>query len=480
MKKHLHFKDEKSDKFWKIEVNGNAHTVSYGRTGTNGQSKTKTFEDSKLAQKDAEKLINSKIKKGYVDIVDAVPAQVSTSANANPADTNSAAKKSVVASGTGNSPAKLTDKPIVEYVHGQPFNVSTSAPKIVHNPHADENSSWDEKFTEFLMVQDAAATTHFVAGIACEAYEEPNTDTVLKSLVKHKDALPNLISLFLNDIESEECELSWIVEGNLTPVWKNFPKLREFKIRGYPGEMGEISMPYLEKFTIECSGMKKANLQQLFKADMPNLTHLDLWIGTDEYGGETNADDWGPLLSGELFPKLKYLGLRNCVYADNLAKIIANSPILDRIETLDLSLGTLGDEGGVALYQSDKIRALKHLDLEHHFMSDWMMGRYQGVDKPIPKARKAKKPAAQPAQPAQATQSGGFLSKLFGKSAPPPPPPPPVQEAAEESEAPKNNVDYASIPLIPAGQFGPTVSLGGQEDPYEYDDEEWRYVAYGE
>jgi len=469
LKRHLHFKDEKSDKFWKIEVSGNTHTVSYGRTGTNGQSKTKTFDDVTLAQKDADKLVTSKIKKGYVDFVGDEHAEVSTPANA-----KSVATKSAGPGGAENPPAELTDKPVVEYIHGQPFNVSTSAPKIIYNPHADDDSSWDKKFTEFLMVQDAAATTHFVAGIAGEAYDEPNTDTVLKSLIKHKDALPNLISLYLNDIESEECELSWIVEGDLSPVWERFPNLREFKVRGYPGEMGQISMPYLEKFTIECSGMKKANLQRLFKADMPNLMHLDLWIGTDEYGGETNADDWGPLLSGELFPKLKYLGLRNCSYADNLAKIVADAPILDRIETLDMSLGTLGDEGGVALYQSDKVRALKHLDLEHHFMSDWMMGRFQGIDKPIPTKRKPKESATLAVQP---NQSGGFLSKLFSKSAPPPPP---IQEDADETEALKNDVDYASIPLSPAGQFGPKVSLGGQEDPYEYDDEEWRYVAFGE
>ena len=450
MKKHLHFKDEKSDKFWKIEVSGNNHTVTYGRTGSSGVSKTKTFDDDSLAQKDAEKLIKSKIKKGYVDL------ESGAAESAPPAD------KSI-----------LKDKPIVEYIHGEPFDVSRSAPKIIANPHDDDDRSWEDKFAEFLLVQDASATTHFVAGMAGEAYEEANTNIVLSTLVKHKHALPNLLSLYLNDIESEECELSWLIEGDLTPVWEHFPNLREFKVRGYPGEMGQISMPSLEKFTIECSGMNKKNLEQIFSAHMPNLTHLELWVGTEDYGGRTGVEDWGPLLGGELFPKLRYLGLRNCDYADDLAKIVANAPILDRIETLDMSLGTLGDEGGCALYQSEKVRALKHLDLHHHFMSDWMVGRFNGVDKPVPAVRKPKKkPAAPVIRPAK---SGGFLSKIFGKSEAPPPP---VVEV--EIETAKPAVDYASIPLIPAGQFGPTVNLDGQEDPYEYDDEEWRYVAYGE
>jgi len=355
MEKHLHFKDEKSDKFWKIAVSGNTHKVTYGRSGTAGTSKTKTFEDDSLAQKDAEKLIKSKMKKGYVDV------------------------------GTvQDKPEKLQNKPVIDYEHGKPFDVHKATPKIVANPHDDENKSWEEKFQEFLLVQDSSATTHFVAGIAGEAYEDANTDIVLKTLVKNKAAIPNLQSLFLNDIVSEECELSWIVEGDLTPVWEHFPNLKAFKVRGYPGEMGKISMPKLENFTIECSGMKKKNLEQLFEADMPNLTHLELWVGTDDYGGETGVSDWSPLLSGKLFPKLKYLGLRNCSYADDLAKVIASAPILERLETLDMSLGTMTDEGASALYQSSRVRALKHLDLHHHFMSDWMIGRFMGVDKPIP------------------------------------------------------------------------------------------------
>ena len=443
MQRHLHFKDEKSDKFWKIEVSGNSHTVTYGRTGSAGMSKIKTFENNTLALEAAEKLVNSKIKKGYVDIEVA------------------AAK-----------PIKLENKPTVQYVHGEPFDVHTMAPKISADPHSGEDKSWDEKLSEYLLVQDASATTHFVVGIAGEAYEEPNTNIVLKSLVKNKTALPNLQSLYLNDIESEECELSWIVEGDLTPVWKHFPNLIEFTVRGYPGEMGKISMPMLKRFTVECSGMNKKNLQQIFAADMPNLTHLELWLGTSEYGGETEVGDLEPLLSGKLFPNLKYLGLRNCDYADALAQAVANAPILDRIETLDMSLGTMGDEGGIALYNSDKVRSTQHLDLHHHFMSDWMVGRFMGVDKPTPVVNSPAKVEAPTAQPAQ---SGGFLSKIFGKSETSVPPP--VQD---EKEGPKSKIDYASVPLITVGQFGPTVNLDNQEDPEAYDGEEWRYVAFGE
>ncbi len=38
MKHRLTFKDDKSDKFWSIEVNGNSFTVTYGKTGTKNNS----------------------------------------------------------------------------------------------------------------------------------------------------------------------------------------------------------------------------------------------------------------------------------------------------------------------------------------------------------------------------------------------------------------------------------------------------------
>ena len=65
MFKHLKFIDGTSDKFWEIQTNDATHTVTYGRNGTSGQSKSKTFDSEEACLKDAEKLINEKTKKGY-------------------------------------------------------------------------------------------------------------------------------------------------------------------------------------------------------------------------------------------------------------------------------------------------------------------------------------------------------------------------------------------------------------------------------
>jgi len=43
MKESLKFIDEKSSKFWNIEVKENTHTVHFGKTGAAGQKKQRSF-----------------------------------------------------------------------------------------------------------------------------------------------------------------------------------------------------------------------------------------------------------------------------------------------------------------------------------------------------------------------------------------------------------------------------------------------------
>ena len=61
----LHFKNEKSDKFWFVETLDSEMMVNYGKTGTTGKYEIKGFDSSEECEKEAFKLINSKKKKGY-------------------------------------------------------------------------------------------------------------------------------------------------------------------------------------------------------------------------------------------------------------------------------------------------------------------------------------------------------------------------------------------------------------------------------
>jgi len=52
-------------KFWECQVVGKTLKTRWGREGSDGQSKTAKFPTEEKAQKEAEKLIRQKNKKGY-------------------------------------------------------------------------------------------------------------------------------------------------------------------------------------------------------------------------------------------------------------------------------------------------------------------------------------------------------------------------------------------------------------------------------
>ena len=61
----LRYTDEKSDKFWRIEYLDSTLVVNYGKTGSIGKYQVKEFDSEEGCEKEAKKLIASKIKKGY-------------------------------------------------------------------------------------------------------------------------------------------------------------------------------------------------------------------------------------------------------------------------------------------------------------------------------------------------------------------------------------------------------------------------------
>ena len=65
--RRFEFVGDGSNKFWIVELNGASHSVHFGRIGTVGQTKTKSFGSADEARVEAEKLIREKSGKGYVE-----------------------------------------------------------------------------------------------------------------------------------------------------------------------------------------------------------------------------------------------------------------------------------------------------------------------------------------------------------------------------------------------------------------------------
>jgi predicted DNA-binding WGR domain protein len=69
-RRYFTFADEKSSKFWSIEKEGASYLVNFGKIGSEGQKTEKTFGSEADCQKEIDKLIAEKTKKGYVEKTD--------------------------------------------------------------------------------------------------------------------------------------------------------------------------------------------------------------------------------------------------------------------------------------------------------------------------------------------------------------------------------------------------------------------------
>jgi predicted DNA-binding WGR domain protein len=65
--RYFEFVEGNSSKFWEVSQSGNTMTTRWGRIGSTGQSKTKTFADEQAAAKAIADLIEEKTDDGYVE-----------------------------------------------------------------------------------------------------------------------------------------------------------------------------------------------------------------------------------------------------------------------------------------------------------------------------------------------------------------------------------------------------------------------------
>lgn len=193
-------------------------------------------------------------------------------------------------------------------------------------------------------------------------------DPIVAGLVEIAPKLPQLRALFVGDIISEECEMSWIQQGDWGLLAGAYPKLEHLRVRGLVTP-SPFQSETLRSLVVQC-GLPREAARRICAADLPNLEHLELWLGTPNYEGDVQVEDLGPLLAGKVFPKLRYLGLRNAEIADAVCEALADAPIVERLEALDLSLGALSDAGGQALLSNPALSKLKRLDLHYNFLSD--------------------------------------------------------------------------------------------------------------
>ncbi|MEZ6125001.1 MAG: STM4015 family protein [Planctomycetaceae bacterium] len=281
----------------------------------------------------------------------------------------------------GSHLTEFDGKPVVDFRPGMTLNPETTTYRL-RRDYGDE-FEFADLFAEFVSSDGADRVTGLITGAYSEEMfdESEGMGSVVEAVVAAAPQLASLTALFLGDIVMEENEISWIWQSDLSPLWTAYPRLQTLMVRGGQGlDLGSVVHDQLRTLIIQTGGLPRQVVQQVAAAKLPELRHLELYLGEENYGGDSTVDDLRPFFADVLFPKLKYLGIKNSPLQNDIAVMAAESPVVKHLEVLDLSLGTLTDEGAQALLaHADQLSGLKLLNLEHHFLTTEVMNQLQAL-----------------------------------------------------------------------------------------------------
>ncbi len=245
---------------------------------------------------------------------------------------------------------------------------------------------WEEyeegKKNAKTMVEDILADpelselSELIIGCWGESWDN-DAQPIVDGIVENKDKFSHITSLFIGDMDFEECEVSWIEQADYAALWAALPQLEKLTIKGSTNlSLGKIEHANLKSLEIICGGLPKGVLASIGEAKLPNLEKLSLYIGVDSYGFDGDISDIKGMLDKSDFPKLKALGIKDSEIQDEVVEVVMACKYIDQVELLELCYGTLTDKGGeILLEELPKHSNIKMVDLEYHYMSEEMMDK---------------------------------------------------------------------------------------------------------
>jgi hypothetical protein len=234
--------------------------------------------------------------------------------------------------------------------------------------------TFPEHFARFVATVDTTQVSALLIG--CWGTSDASSRVAVDALVAHARRLPALRHLFFGDIWFEENEISWIQQSDVTPLLRVFPHLETLTVKGGTMLVLEpVEHPALRALEFQSGGLPDDVVRAVGASVFPALESLEMWLGIEEYGGDATIDDMAGILNGRGLPALTTLGLMNSEIQDGIAAAAAAAPIVSRLRRLDLSMGTLGDEGAEALLAGQPLTHLEQLVVSHHFMTKRMCDR---------------------------------------------------------------------------------------------------------
>ena len=413
----------KSHKFWEIDIQGTSFTVRYGRIGANGKSGTKTFPTAEKAQAEAKKAIGGKTRKGYAEILaDITPSPI---APPNPQleallidDFESAeiwtvyadwlmeqgdARGEIIRHTLDGDPerAKSIQRVNEEQWLGAFWPIFMALRKETRGWDSDNRLaelSWDRGFLTMARVGSVFDGDTDLPEILTALFASPAARLLRRlklglpahdgqvdysKTLEYLGALapkPSIIDVHLGDFSyPDETEISWTDIGLIDPLFTAFPNLTALHVQG--GSIQVKRLPAtLRTLKFETGGLPAGTFGAVCASPMPLLTRMEIWLGSTDYGAATAPDEIDALLDGKNTPKLTWLGLKNGETAHQLIARMIGSPVLARLETLDLSMGTLNDERAqILIDQADAFAHLKKIVVSDNFLTGGFLQRLKSA-----------------------------------------------------------------------------------------------------
>jgi hypothetical protein len=206
-------------------------------------------------------------------------------------------------------------------------------------------------------------------------HHEHSFGYAIEAIGEAKELMPDLKALFVGDYGSEipEFKKSKVAVFDIRPFLEAFPKLEVLQIFGAFGKYHNyildcegLSHASLKTLIIETADMSWENADRLCSMDLPALEYFELWFG--RYYCKFEPLD--PILQGEVYPNLKYLGLCSSERVEELAYRIVLSPLMQQLAVLDFKKGTLNDSGLEPLLDRSLTSNLKILNISGNNLSE--------------------------------------------------------------------------------------------------------------
>ena len=142
----------------------------------------------------------------------------------------------------------------------------------------EEEKSCETIVADILADPEFANLEEVVIGCWGEAWDDgEGAETIINDIIENKEKFAHIKSLFVGDMDFEECEVSWIVQGNYEKLFEAMPQLEKLTIKGSTDlELGKVNAPNLRSLEIICGGLPKEVIQSVRDANLPALKELRL------------------------------------------------------------------------------------------------------------------------------------------------------------------------------------------------------------